>query len=65
MREIALANTPVSKRQSEEAEEADWKAWDDAWKRDDGGEEDAQGAGHASIRAVVLKGLGPLAPRDK
>jgi hypothetical protein len=63
MREIALANTPVSKKQSEEEEGDDWKEWDNAWKSGDRGEEDAQGAGHARIRAVVLDGLGPMSPR--
>jgi hypothetical protein len=63
MRELALANTPVSKKQSTEEEGDDWKEWDSAWSRSDNGEEDAEGAGHARIRAVVLDGLGPFSPR--
>ena len=62
MRELALANTPASKKQTAEEEGDDWKEWYSAWRRDNG-EEDAEGAGHARIRSVVLDGLGPLSPR--
>jgi hypothetical protein len=54
MRELALADTPASKKQTAEEEGDDWKEWYSAWSRNDNGEEDAKGAGHARIKTFFF-----------